>query len=163
MRIRPQLEHPAQGIASAFLRAIAEDDAVAVFERLSQRTRGLLEGLHAARSGGVLASDRDVAAVVAPLRASVVATLGGVERIGRFGVSGARVVDRHTAYVLLLPDVEKEGLLRPEDWRPAHLLAFVQESSARGGPGGAEWVVDLERTAALSADAELPDPLGSVA
>ncbi|MDE3112821.1 MAG: hypothetical protein KGK34_07735 [Chloroflexota bacterium] len=153
MKIEPELEHPAQGIASAFLRAIVDDDAAAVFERLSQRTRGLLEGLHAARSGGALVAERDVAAVVAPLRTSVVAALGGVERIGRFGVSGARVVDRHTAYVLLLADVEKEGLLTEDDWRPAHLLAFVHEAR--------DWVVDLERTAALSADAELPDPLGS--
>ncbi len=153
MKIKAELEHPAQQVASAFLRAILEDDAPAVFERLSQRTRGFLEGLHAARSGAALPSG-DVVEVVGPLRASVVAALGGVERIGRFGVSGARVVDRHTAYVLLLPDVEKEGLVTEEQWRPAHLLAFVQESR--------EWVVDLDRTSALSADAELPDPLGTI-
>lgn len=154
MKIRAELEHPAQQVASAFLRAILEDDAPAVFERLSQRTRGFLEGLHAARSGAPLLPGGDVVEVVGPLRSSVVAALGGVERIGRFGVSGARVVDRHTAYVLLLPDVEKEGLVTEEQWRPAHLLAFVQESR--------EWMVDLDRTAALSADAELPDPLGTI-
>jgi len=35
-----------------------------------------------------------------------------------------------------------------------HLLAFVHESR--------EWLVDLGRTAELSADAELPDPLGQI-
>jgi hypothetical protein len=154
VKIKPELEHPAQAIASAFLRAVVEDDAAGVFERLSQRTRGLLEGLHAARSGAPLLVAHDVAAVVAPLRASVVAALGGTERIGRFGVSGARVVDRRTAYVLLIPEVELEGLVTEEQWRPAHLLAFTYEAR--------EWVIDLERTAALSVDAELPDPLGGI-
>ncbi len=154
MRIKAELEHPAQSVASAFLRAIADDDAAGAFARLSQQTRGLLEGLHAARSGTGLLDTRDARDVVAPLRAAVVVALGGVERIGRFGVSGARVVDRHTAYVLLIPDVEKPGLVTEAQWHPAHLLALVHE--------GREWVVDLARTAALSADAELPDPLGAI-
>ncbi|HEX9436057.1 MAG TPA: hypothetical protein VGA16_02710 [Candidatus Limnocylindria bacterium] len=160
MRIRAELEHPAQGLASAFLRAIAEDDPAAVWERLSRETRGLLEGLHAARAGHALheaaapdAVDR-LREVLAPLRASALEVLGGPERLGRFGVSGTRVVDRQTAYVLLIPDVEKEGLLTEADWRPAHLIAFVHESR--------EWLIDLGRTAALSAEAGLPDPLGIV-
>jgi len=45
-------------------------------------------------------------------------------------------------------------IVREEEWRPAHLLAFVHESR--------DWLVDLGRTAELSADAELPDPLGAV-
>ncbi len=150
MRIKPQLEHPAQAIASAFLRAIADDDAAAVFERLSPQARGFLEGLHAARGGAA----GELGDVVAPVRRSALAVLGGAERIGRFGVSGARVVDRHTAYVLLIPDVEKEGLVAETDWRPAYLLAFVYE--------GRDWLVDLGQTALLSADAGLPDPLGGV-
>jgi len=89
-----------------------------------------------------------------PNRWAALAVLGGPERLGRFGVSGTRVVDRYTAYVLLIPDVEKEGLLTEADWRPAHLIAFVNESR--------EWLIDLGRTAALSAEAGLPDPLGVV-
>lgn len=155
MRIKAELEHPAQAIASAFLRALADDDAAGVFARLSRETRGRLEGLHAARSGIALHEASDgVAAVVAPLRSSALAVLGGAERIGRIGVSGARVVDRQTAYVLLIPDVEREGLLTEDQWRPAHLLAFVHESR--------EWLVDLARTAELSAEAQLPDPLGVI-
>lgn len=155
MRIRPELEHPAQAIASAFLRAIAEGDAEGVFARLSRETRGRLQGLHAARSGVPLHETTGrLAEVVAPLRASALAALGGAERVGRFGVSGARVVDRETAYVLLIPEIEKEGLLTEADWRPAHLLAFVHEQR--------EWMVDLGRTASLSAEAGLPDPLGRV-
>lgn len=170
-------EHPTQGIASSFLRALAEDDATAVFERLSRETRGLLEGLHAARSGIALhaapsgialhaaAGPDGLREIVAPLRASALGVLGDPERVGRFGVSGARVVDRHTAYVLLIPDVEREGILGESDWRPAHLLAFVNESGAplRGSGGPKEWLVDLGRTATLSAEAGLPDPLGALA
>lgn len=155
MRIRAELEHPAQGIASAFLRAIADGDAAAVFARLSQKTRGLLEGLYSARTGTSLHDARDhVAEVTEPLRASALAALGGAERALRFGVSGARVIDRRTAYVLLLADVEADGLLREEDWHPLHLLALVHESR--------EWLVDIEQTAALSADAQLADVLGGV-
>lgn len=155
MKIRAELEHPAQAIASAFLRALADGDAAAAFARLSRGTRGRLEGLHAARSGIALheAGER-LSEVVEPLRASALAVLGGPERVGRFGVSGARVVDRETAYVLLIADVEREGLLSEDQWRPAHLIALVHESR--------EWLIDLERTAALSADAGLPDPLGEI-
>jgi hypothetical protein len=157
--IRVEFEHPTQAIASAFLRAIADDDAMAVWERLSRETRGLLEGLRAARSGlplheAAAADEETLRSVVAPLREAVLRTLGSATRVLAFGVSGARVVDRQTAYVLLLPDVEKEGLLSESDWRPSHLLAFVHESR--------EWLVDLGRTAALSAEAGIPSPLGTV-
>ena len=155
MRIKAELEHPAQAIASAFLRALADDDAAGVFARLSRQTRGLLEGLHAARSGVPLhEAAGGLGEVVAPLRSSALAVLGGPERVGRFGVSGARIVDRDTAYVLLIPEVEREGLITEGEWRPAHLIAFVHESR--------EWLVDLGRTSALSADAGLPDPLGII-
>src|SRR5207248_7547005 len=100
------------------------------------------------------ADDETLRQVVAPLRDAALGVLGGAARVLGFGVSGARVVDRRTAYVLLLPDVEKEGLLREDDWRPSHLIAFVHESR--------EWLVDLGRTSALSADAGLPDPLGRI-
>jgi hypothetical protein len=156
-----QFEHPTQIAASTFLRAVAENDAGAVWEKLSRETRGLLEGLYAARSAvalqhaaGVEPSGEDarLAEVVAPLRASVLAAFGGAERIGGFGVSGARLVDRTTAYVLLLPEFGEERIVTESDWRPSHLLAFVQESR--------EWLIDLGRTAELSAEAELPSPLG---
>ncbi|TMC43630.1 MAG: hypothetical protein E6J23_09770 [Chloroflexi bacterium] len=156
-----QFEHPTQIAASTFLRAVAENDAAAVWERLSRETRGLLEGLYAARSAlalqhaaGVEPSGEDarLAEVVAPLRASVLAALGGAERMGGFGVSGARLVDRVTVYVLLLPEFGEERIVTESDWRPSHLLAFVHESR--------EWLIDLGRTAELSAEAELPSPLG---
>ncbi len=156
-----QFEHPTQLAASTFLRAISENDASAMWERLSRETRGLLEGLYAARSSvalqnaaGVETSGLDgrLAGVVAPLRASIVAALGGAASLGGFGVSGARLVDRATAYVLLLPDFGDERIVTEGDWRPSHLLAFVYESR--------EWLVDLGRTAELSADALLPNPLG---
>ncbi len=156
-----QFEHPTQLAASTFLRAVSENDASAMWERLSRETRGLLEGLYAARSSvalqnaaGVETSGLDgrLAGVVAPLRASIVAALGGAESLGGFGVSGARLVDRATAYVLLLPDFGDERIVTEGDWRPSHLLAFVYESR--------EWLVDLGRTAELSVDASLPNPLG---
>ena len=156
-----QFEHPTQLAASTFLRAVSEDDASAMWEKLSRETRGLLEGLYAARSSVALQHaagveptglDARLAEVVAPLRASVVAALGGAERMGGFGVSGARLVDRATAYVLLLPEFGEERIVAETDWRPSHLLAFVHESR--------EWLLDLGRTAELSADAELPNPLG---
>jgi len=78
--------------------------------------------------------------------------LGGAERMGGFGVSGARLVDRATAYVLLLPDFGDERIVTESDWKPSHLLAFVHESR--------EWLIDLGRTAELSSEAELPNPLG---
>ena len=156
-----QFEHPTQLAASTFLRAVAENDAAAMWEKLSRETRGLLEGLYAARSAvalqhaaGVESSGEDarLAEVVAPLRVSVIAALGGAERMGGFGVSGARLVDRATAYVLLLPDFGEERIVAETDWRPSHLLAFVYESR--------EWLIDLGRTAELSAEADLPNPLG---
>ena len=156
-----QFEHPTQLAASTFLRAASENDASAMWEKLSRETRGLLEGLYAARSSVALQHaagveptglDARLAEVVAPLRASVVAALGGAERMGGFGVSGARLVDRATAYVLLLPDFGEERIVTESDWQPSHLLAFVHESR--------EWLLDLGRTAELSADAELPNPLG---
>jgi hypothetical protein len=155
VKIKAELEHPAQAVASAFLKALADGEAAGVFERLSRDTRGRLEGLHAARHGAAL-HEAPVALgdIVAPLRASALAVLGDAERIGRFGVSGVRRVDRDTAYVLLIPDIERTGLLTEDQWRPEHLLAFVQESR--------EWLVDLARTASLSAEAGLPDPLGVI-
>jgi len=156
-----QFEHPTQLAASTFLRAVSENDASAMWEKLSRETRGLLEGLYAARSSVALqhaagveptGEDARLAEAVAPLRASIVATLGGAERMGGFGVSGARLVDRATAYVLLIPDFGEERIVNEGDWRPSHLLAFVYESR--------EWLLDLGRTAELSADAELPNPLG---
>jgi hypothetical protein len=162
-RPRVQFEHPTQLAASTFLRAVVENDAVRVWERLSRETRGLLEGLYAAEArlalhnaAGVEPSGEDarLVQVVQPLRASVLAALGGAERVGGFGVSVARVIDRGTAYVLLLPDFGDERIVAESDWKPSHLLAFVNESR--------EWLVDLGRTAELSAEAELPDPLGAI-
>ncbi|MBI2773780.1 MAG: hypothetical protein HYX56_04720 [Chloroflexi bacterium] len=165
--MKPALEHPTQGIASAFLRAIADGEPREIWERLSRETRGLLEGMHAQRSGLALhetaagGGDERIAALVAPLRATVLDRLGGAGRVLSFGVSGARIVDRQTAYVLLLPDVGHEGLIAESEWRPSHLIAFVSESGAPLG-GSKEWLVDLGRTASLSADAGLPDPLGAI-
>ena len=155
---RVAYEHPTQAIASAFLRALADDDAAGTWERLSERTRGLLLGLHAARAGLPLrdaaeAEGEPVRAALARLRDAALAALGGRERVNRFGVSAARLVDRGTAYVLLLPD-GRDGIVAEDQWRPAHLLALVHEQR--------EWVVDLGRTAALSAEAGLPDPLGEL-
>ena len=98
---RVQFEHPTQLAASAFLRALSEGDAATAWEHLSRETRGLLEGLYAARNA------------VALHRAAVVAALG-VDRLGGFGVSGARVVDRNTAYVLLLPEFGDERKIADE-------------------------------------------------
>ena len=158
-----QFEHPTQIAASTFLRAVSVNDAAAMWEKLSRETRGLLEGLYAARSAVALqhaagvepsSADARLEEVVAPLRASVLGALGGSDRVFAFGVSGARLVDRATAYVLLLPDFGEERIVAEQDWRPSHLLAFVHESR--------EWLIDLGRTAELSADAELPDPLGAI-
>ncbi|HET8567488.1 MAG TPA: hypothetical protein VFM93_00705, partial [Candidatus Limnocylindria bacterium] len=92
------LEHPTQLIAATFLRALAEGDAVAVWERRSRESRGLLEGLFAARThvaaheaAGVGAADDRLAEVIRPLRDSVLRASGGAERIGGFGVSAARL------------------------------------------------------------------------
>ena len=92
--------------------------------------------------------------MVSPLRSSIAGALGGAEKLGGFGVSGARVVDRLTAYVLLLPEFGEERIVAEADWKPSHLLAFVHESR--------EWLVDLGRTAELSVEADLPDPLGAI-
>lgn len=156
-------EHPTQLLASTFLRALAENDGAVVWERLSRESRGLLEGryaatariaLHRAASVEADAGDARLAEVVAPVRASAIAILGGPDKLLSLGVSAARLVDRGLAYVLLLPDFGEERIVDEADWRPAHLLGFVFESR--------EWLVDLGRTAELSADAELPDPLGQI-
>ena len=156
-------EHPTQLLASTFLRALAQNDHGILWERLSRESRGLLEGryaatahiaLHRAASVGPDGGDARLAEVTAPVRASALSALGGVDRVLTFGVSATRLVDRGLAYVLLLPDFGEERIVAETDWRPAHLLAFVQESR--------EWLVDLGRTAELSADAELPDPLGDI-
>jgi len=158
-----QFDHPTQTNASTFLQAIVAGDPAAVWVHLSRETRGLLEGLYAARAGVALhraagvdgsAADARLVEIVAPLRTSVLGALGGADRVGGYGVSGARLVDRGTAYVLLLPEFGDERVVTEADWRPSHLLAFVHESR--------EWMVDLAKTAELSADAELPDLLGAI-
>ena len=160
---RVAYEHPTQLLASTFLRALAEGDPVLVWERLSRESRGLLEGRYAAgarialhRAAAVEADGADarLAEVVAPVRTSALAVLGGPDKLLTFGVSAARIVDRGLAYVLLLPEFGDERIFAESEWRPAHLLAFVSESR--------EWLIDLGRTAELSADAELPDPLGQI-
>jgi hypothetical protein len=156
--IRVQYEHETQALASEFLRALAADDVATVWERLSRESRGLLEGRFAARSGlalqEVAGADGDARRFATPLCEAAVAALGGAERIQQLGVSAARVVDRNTAYVLLLADFGPERIVAEEDWKPSHLIAFVNESR--------EWLVDLGRTASLSAEAGLPDPLGPI-
>ena len=160
---RVAYEHPAQLLASTFLRALAEDDHASVWERLSRESRGLLEGryaagariaLHRAASVEADTADARLAEVVGPVRASALAVFGGPEKLLSHGVSAARLVDRGTAYVLLLPDFGEERIVAETEWRPEYLLAFVYESR--------EWLIDLGRTAELSADAELPDPLGLI-
>ena len=157
-----QFEHPAQAAASAFLRAVLAGESLAIWGALSRETRGILQGLYAAHAGVSLraasgievdGTDERLGSVLAPLRASVLTALGE-ERIGGYGVSNARLVDRQTAYVLLLPDFGEERVVSEDEWKPSHLLAFIHESR--------EWVVDLAKTAELSADAELPDPLGDI-
>ena len=160
---RVQFEHPTQLLASTFLRALATADHELIWARLSRESRGLLEGLYAARAGIALdhaagvdddAGDARLVPSVAPLLASARAVAGGIERLGASGVSAARLVDRLTAFVLVLADFPEERIVREEEWSPSHLLAFVRESG--------EWLVDLGKTAELSAEAGLPDPLGSV-
>lgn len=158
-----QFDHPTQTSASTFLQAIVAGDAAAVWAHLSRETRGLLEGLYAARAGVALrnaagvdasAADARLVEMVAPLRASILRALGGADRVGGYGVAGARLMDRGTAYVLLLPEFGDERVVSEAEWRPSHLLAFVHESR--------EWLLDLGKTAELSADAELPDLLGGI-
>lgn len=160
---RVAYEHPTQLLASTFLRALAEGDPRVVWERLSRESRGLLEGryatgariaLHRAAAVEADGADARLTDVVAPVRSSALAVLGGPEKLLSFGVSAARLVDRGLAYVLLLPEFGDERIVSESEWRPAHLLAFVSESR--------EWLVDLGRTAELSADAGLPDPLGPI-
>jgi hypothetical protein len=157
-----QFDHPTQLAASTFLRAIATGDSATAWSALSRETRGLLEGLYAARANvalrvaaGVESSGADarLGEVVAPLRAAVLESLGGAGRVNGYGVSGARLVDRATAYVMLLPDFGDERVVDEAAWKPSHLIAFVHESR--------EWLIDLARTADLSSQAGLPDPLGS--
>ena len=50
--------------------------------------------------------------------------------------------------------VAGERVVDEESWKPSHLLAFVYESR--------EWLLDLAKTADLSVDAGLPDPLGGI-
>lgn len=154
-------EHPTQPLAATFLKAAAEGDLASLWEGLSRESRGLLEGRYAARTGVRLASaahvgdedgDSRLAEVAAPLRASVLGALGGAEKVNAIGVSAARLVSRGEAFVLLLPDVAGTSFAREDDWRPAHLLAFVHEDRS--------WRVDLGLTATLSEEAGLPDPLG---
>ncbi len=161
-RPKYQWEHPAQNAASSFLLAASEGDAVTMWAALSRETRGLLEGLYAARAGVSLrvaagiendGIDERLGAVLAPLRASILTALGA-DNIGGYGVSGARLVDRTTAYVLLLPEFGDERVVSEAEWKPSHLLAFVHESR--------EWLLDLGKTADLSVEAELPDPLGAI-
>jgi hypothetical protein len=158
-----QFDHPTQTSASTFLQAIVAGDAAAVWAHLSRETRGLLEGLYAARAGVALrnaagvdgsAADARLVDIVAPLRASVLGALGAADLVGGYGVSGARLMDRGTAYVLLLPEFGDERVVSEAEWRPSHLLAFVNESR--------EWLVDLGKTSELSADADLPDLLGAI-
>lgn len=160
---RVAYEHPTQPEAAAFLCALAGGDLEAVWTRLSRESRGLLEGryaaqaripLHNAASVGTDVGDARIGAVVGPLRDAALAVVGGAAPLLALGVSAARLIDRATAFVLLLPDFGEERIVREEEWGPAHLLAFVHESR--------EWLVDLGRTAELSADAGLPDPLGAV-
>ncbi len=156
-------EHPTQLLASTFIRALALDEHAIVWERLSRESRGLLEGSYAAAARIALhraaaveadAGDARLAEIVAPVRRSILAVVGGPQMLMSLGVSAARLVDRGLAYVLLLPEFGEERIVEEADWRPAHLLGFVHESR--------EWLVDLGRTAELSADAELPDPLGQI-
>jgi len=161
--VKIQFEHPTQLLASTFLRALAQDEPQVAWERLSREGRGLLEGTYAARANvllhraagvGSAGTDERLADVIAPLREAALRACGGPERILGLGVSAARMPDRHTAFVLLLPDFGEERIVNESDWRPAHLLAFTYESR--------EWLVDLGRTALLSAEAGLPDPLGEI-
>lgn len=155
-------EHPTQLGAAAFLRAVLEGDLARMWEALSRESRGLLEGRYASRLGVSLAraagvgetveADARLAQVAGPLRESVLAALGGEAGVGAMGISAARQPSRRQVYVLLLPDFGEERIATEQDWRPAHLLAFVYEER--------EWRVDIGLTAALSAEAGLSDPLG---
>ena len=162
-RVKIQFEHPTQLLASTFLRALAEDEPEIAWERLSREGRGLLEGIYAVRANVLLhraagvssgGTDDRLALVITPLREAALRACGGPERVLGLGVSAARLLDRHRAYVLLLPEFGEERIVDESEWRPAHLLAFTYESR--------EWLVDLGLTSELSAEAGLPDPLGEI-
>src|SRR5438093_8978425 len=83
-------EHPTQPLAAAFLKAAVEGRHDAVWDALSNESRGLLEGRYASRLGLRLAraagvgdetGDERVAEIAGPLAASVVATLGGADAV----------------------------------------------------------------------------------
>src|SRR5207237_22758 len=61
-----QFEHPTQIAASTFLRAVAANDVALVWQRLSRETRGLLEGLYAARNTVALHHAAGAASVAPP-------------------------------------------------------------------------------------------------
>ena len=134
---------------------IADPRLAEVVAPLLSAARGAAAGGHSpalgpavdpSGAGAVAAGPTTVGAAAAdPADAALFAALG---------VSAARLVDRATAYVLLLRDFPEERIVREEEWQPAYLLAFVKESG--------EWHVDLGRTATLSAEAGLPDPLGAI-
>ena len=101
-----QFDHPTQTSASTFLQAVVAGDAPAIWAHLSRETRGLLQGLYAAAAGVALrnaagvdgtAADARLVEIVAPLRESVIAALGGIDLVGGYGISGARLADRSTA------------------------------------------------------------------
>lgn len=156
-------DHPAQALAASFLRAVASDQLATLWDRLSLESRGLLEGRYAARASlalkraagvGEEEADERLEAVAGPFRDAVANALGGEQKVNAVGVSAARLVSRGEVFVLLLPNVAQEGFATEEEWRPAHLLAFRYEER--------EWRVNLGRTAALSEEAGLPDPLGDL-
>ncbi len=156
-------EHATQPLAASFLRAAAEDDLAAFWGALSSESQGLLEGRYASRHGVRLAGaagvgresgDERLREVATPLAASLRAALGGVHAVNAIAVSAARMLSHGEAFVLLLPRFAGDGFVREDEWRPGHLLGFVYEDR--------EWKVDLGLTAELSADADLPDPLGEL-
>ena len=156
-------EHATQPLAASFLKAAAEDELARLWETLSRESRGLLEGRYASRTGlrlaraahvGDVPDDERVAEIAGPLAASIVGALGGSANVNAMGVSAARIISRAEAFVLLLPRFEGGTFVRPEEWKPGHLLGFVCEDR--------DWKVDLGLTAALSDEAGLPDPLGEL-
>ena len=139
------------------LAAGVDDDAADA--RLAEVLAPLLAATRLAAAGpglpGVGGRSPALGATVDPTGVGAAAAdRAGAALFAAFGVSAARLVDRTSAYVLLLRDFPEERIVREEEWRPAHLLAFVKESG--------EWHIDLGRTATLSAEAGLPDPLGAI-
>ena len=128
-----QFEHPTQLAASTFLRAVSEGDAIAMWTALSRESRGLLQGLYAARAGVSLRSasgvqidgtDERLGAMLAPLRATILEALGGAEQIGGYGVSNARLLDRPRGGTPAAMDVQVYNLDELE--REAIRKAMVQ-------------------------------------